>query len=214
MEIPSPLTLIVAVAVFALVPIAITMLTSFVKLAVVLMLLRNALGVQQIPPNIAIYGICVILTAYIMAPVVIEARQVFTEQGLDIHDLPTIVASAEELLQPFKGFLRKHVDPLQVEFFVNSASHLWGPDHSITPDPDGYLILIPAFVTTELTNAFEIGFLVYLPFIAIDLIVSNLLLAMGMMMVSPVTISLPLKLFLFVMIDGWSRLIHGLVLTY
>lgn len=214
MDIPNPLVLIAAVGIFALVPIAITMLTSFVKLAVVLMLLRNALGVQQIPPNMAIYGLCIILTAYIMAPILIEVRQIFEAEAFDPNDLPAIARSADTLLEPFRAFLQKHADPAQTEFFVTSAQHLWPEDHAITADPDSYLILIPAFVISELTNAFEIGFIIYLPFIAIDLIVSNILLAMGMMMVSPVTISLPLKLFLFVMIDGWSRLIHGLVLTY
>src|SRR5690606_35645933 len=113
-----------------------------------------------------------------------------------------------------KDFLQKHVSEGQQEFFHRTTSVLWPPELAATVDRDSWFVLIPAFIVSELTTAFEIGFLIYLPFIAIDLIVSNILLAMGMMMVSPLTISLPFKLFLFVMVDGWTRLIHGLVLTY
>ena len=99
-------------------------------------------------------------------------------------------------------------------FFLNSTQRLWPEEARRDVSSDDLLILVPAFTVSELTKAFEIGFLLYLPFIAIDLIVSNILLAMGMMMVSPLTISLPFKLFLFVVVDGWTRLIHGLVLSY
>jgi type III secretion protein R len=102
----------------------------------------------------------------------------------------------------------------QRDFFVRTARRMWGPEMSADVKPNDFLVLMPAFLVSELTAAFQIGFLLYLPFVVIDLIVSNILLAMGMMMVSPVTISLPLKLFLFVAVDGWTRLIHGLVLTY
>ena len=97
---------------------------------------------------------------------------------------------------------------------MRTAQRMWGPKLSEGITQRDFIVLMPAFVVSELTAAFQIGFLLYLPFVVIDLIVSNILLAMGMMMVSPVTISLPLKLFLFVMVDGWSRLIQGLVLTY
>ena len=100
-------------------------------------------------------------------------------------------------------------------FFVNTAENLWGrDDEPAIVDPESFFILLPAFCVSELTKSFQIGFLVYLPFIAIDIIVSNILLAMGMMMVSPVTISLPFKLLLFVMVDGWTLLIQGLVRGY
>jgi type III secretion protein R len=97
---------------------------------------------------------------------------------------------------------------------VQTARKLWGAELAAEVSPRDFVVLVPAFMVSELTAAFEIGFLLFLPFVVIDLIVSNILLAMGMMMVSPVMISLPLKLFLFVMVDGWSRLIRGLVLTY
>jgi type III secretion protein R len=97
---------------------------------------------------------------------------------------------------------------------MDTARRVWGDKSKVEIPADSFFVLIPAFTVSELTSAFQIGFLLYLPFIAIDLIVSNILLAMGMMMVSPMTISLPFKLLLFVLIDGWARLIHGLVLTY
>ena len=197
MEIPNPLTLIAFVAAFAVAPLAVTMLTSFVKLSVVLMLLRNALGVQMIPPNMAIYGISMILTIYIMAPVLMAVKTFIEGSHIDFNNLAAIVGAADEILRPFHQFLQRHVDPAQLDFFVNSTATLWPKNGPLVASPDSYLILIPAFVTSELTNAFEIGFIIYLPFIVIDLIVSNLLLAMGMMMVSPVTISLPFKRLLF-----------------
>jgi type III secretion protein R len=104
--------------------------------------------------------------------------------------------------------------PEQRRFFLSTAKKLWPPELADEATDRDLLIVTPAFVVSELTAAFEIGFLLFLPFVVIDLVISNILMAMGMMMVSPVTISLPLKLFLFVMVDGWSRLIHGLVSTY
>ena len=116
--------------------------------------------------------------------------------------------------EPILGFLQRHTNEREKRFFLDTTRKLWSKEAAATVDKDSFLILVPAFTVTELTSAFQIGFLLYLPFIAIDLIVSNILLAMGMMMVSPMTISLPFKLLLFVLVDGWTRLIHGIVLTY
>ncbi len=113
-----------------------------------------------------------------------------------------------------RSFLIKQSDREQRAFFVRATQDLWGPKMSADVRETDFLILVPAFMVSELVAAFKIGFLLFLPFIVIDLIVSNILLAMGMMMVSPVMISMPLKLFLFVMVDGWTRLIQGLILTY
>ena len=123
------------------------------------------------------------------------------------------VAKAAE---PFRSFLSKHTSDRERAFFVHTAERLWAtdPDTPAVVDHESFYILIPSFCVSELAKAFQIGFLVYLPFIAIDIIVSNILLAMGMMMVSPVTISLPFKLLLFVMVDGWTLLIQGLVRGY
>jgi type III secretion protein R len=213
-QLPDPVTLIAVLGALALVPFIAIMVTSFVKLAVVLTLIRNALGIQQIPPNSAIYGLSIILTIYIMAPIGVSMYDQLRAKDLNLSDRQKLVDDIAEAALPFKDFLQKHTKAEQKEFFFRTTRTMWPPDLANQVGPDNYLILIPAFTVTELTSAFEIGFLVYLPFIVIDLIISNILLAMGMMMVSPLTISLPFKLFLFVLMDGWSRLIHGLVLTY
>lgn len=213
-EMPDPQVLIPALALLGLVPFIAVMTTSFVKLVVVLSLVRNALGVQQIPPNMALHGLALILTLYIMAPVVLHIKA--TLSGADLQNADS--ARLEQLLErsgaPLKTFLLKHSESRERAFFVRTARSLWPQAEALAVTEDNYLVLIPAFTVTELTAAFKIGFLLYLPFIAIDLIISNILLAMGMMMVSPMTISLPFKLLLFVLLDGWTRLIHGLVLTY
>ena len=213
-ELPDPITLIGTLAALALVPFIAIMVTSFVKLAVVLTLIRNALGVQQIPPNSAIYGLSIILTIYIMAPVGLSAYETLKDKPLDIAEGEAFLSNLEEAAQPFKEFLMRNVDPAQQDFFKRTTELIWPKEQSDLVTRDSYFVLIPAFTLSELTAAFEIGFLIYLPFVVIDLIISNILLAMGMMMVSPMTISLPFKLFLFVMVDGWTRLVHGLVLSY
>lgn len=190
------------------------MVTSFVKISVVLTLIRQALGVQNIPPNTAIYGLSIILTVYIMAPVGMSVYDSLKDKDLKLSESQQLLTEVEAAAEPFKAFLKKHVKAEQQDFFFRTTRTIWPERLASQVGPESYMILIPAFTVSELTNAFEIGFLIYLPFIVIDLIVSNILLAMGMMMVSPLTISLPFKLFLFVMMDGWSRLIHGLVMTY
>jgi type III secretion protein R len=217
----DPINLIVIMACVALLPVAVVMTTSFLKISVVLALLRNALGVQQVPPNMALNGLALILSAYVMAPVLgkvlDEVRQVYpavaqTETSEQRFD--TLITAVDRGLGPMRGFMLKHSSPVQRTFFMDTAASLWGEEAAKGLQDDNLLVLIPSFMVAQLTSAFQVGFLLYLPFIIIDLIVSNILLAMGMMMVSPVTIAIPLKLFLFVMLDGWTKLIQGLVLSY
>ncbi|CDM23306.1 Type III secretion inner membrane protein [Castellaniella defragrans 65Phen] len=220
----DPISLAIALALLALLPLAAVMTTSFLKLAVVFALVRNALGVQQVPPNMALYGLAVILSAYVMGPVVMqvghELRAVGEPASLSATAEPradpvgAMLNAVARGTEPLRAFMLKNSRPEQRDFFVRTARHLWGEAQARELRQDDMIVLIPAFLVSELTAAFQIGFLLYLPFVIIDLIVSNILLAMGMMMVSPVTISMPLKLFLFVMIDGWTRLIQGLVLSY
>ncbi|MFD4840251.1 type III secretion system export apparatus subunit SctR [Achromobacter sp. NPDC058515] len=217
----DPISLAVVLALLALVPLAAVMTTSFLKIAVVLTLVRNALGVQQVPPNMALYGLALILSAYVMGPVVMQigdelrAPPAAAAPGEPAPDrLEGILDSVARGAEPMRAFMMKNSRPEQRDFFVRTARELWGEQASRNLKQDDLLVLIPSFLVSELTAAFQIGFLLYLPFVIIDLIVSNILLAMGMMMVSPVTISMPLKLFLFVMVDGWTRLIQGLVLSY
>ncbi|RFC42138.1 MAG: type III secretion protein R [Verrucomicrobia bacterium] len=210
----NPVNLAITLALLALVPTLVVVSTAFMKIGVVMLLVRNALGVQQIPPNVAVYGLTLILTAYVMAPVGDRMVTLLSEETGAMKSIPQLVRAARTSAEPMRAFLEKNSKPEQREFFVSTAKRMWGPELSAGVKPNDFLVLMPAFLVSELTSAFQIGFLLYLPFVVIDLIISNILLAMGMMMVSPVTISLPLKLFLFIMVDGWSRLIHGLILTY
>ena len=193
--------------------------TSFLKLAVVMGLIRNALGIQSIPPNMVLNALAVILSFYILAPVGEEMWAIYSKLSADVGPDAKVEEWTEIALksaEPYRQWLDKQTGERERAFFVATAERLWSKDgvESALVDPNSFHILIPSFCVSELSRAFKIGFLVYLPFIEIDIIVSNILLAMGMMMVSPVTISLPFKLLLFVMVDGWTLLIQGLVRGY
>ena len=232
----DPFTLILVLVGLSLLPLVAMVATSYLKIVVVISLIRNALGIQSIPPNMVVNALAVILTFYIMAPVASESWGIIAEtqkarnaatatapatagQAGAVTDAPAQLdlstLDIEKAAEPFRVFLSQHTAPRERAFFINTAEMLWGKDgEPAVVDPESFAILLPAFCVSELTKAFQIGFLVYLPFIAIDIIVSNILLAMGMMMVSPVTISLPFKLLLFVMVNGWTLLIQGLVKGY
>lgn len=226
----NPFSLIVLFVGLSLLPFVAMMATSYLKIVVVMSLIRNALGIQSIPPNMVINALAMILTFYVMAPVASESWNAIVEsqrQGSQPVQTQAVAAPAESstinltsfdfpaAVEPFRKWLSNHTAPRERAFFINTAETLWGKDDNLAVvDPESFYILLPSFCVSELTKAFQIGFLVYLPFIAIDIIVSNILLAMGMMMVSPVTISLPFKLLLFVMVNGWTLLIQGLVRGY
>jgi type III secretion protein R len=210
----DPLNLIFVLGAAAFVPFLAVVATSFIKLSVVFLLVRNALGVQQIPPNMALNALAIILTGYIMTPVIVQTYDILSAGQFTYTSVEGLKAAYEAGREPLAGFLNRHAAEREKLFFLEAARSLWPPDLANRLGPDSIAVVLPAFTVSQLREAFEIGFLLYLPFIAIDLIVSNILLAMGMMMVSPLTISLPFKLFLFVMVDGWSRLILGLVKTY
>jgi type III secretion protein R len=213
----SPALLVVTVVGLALAPFVAVMVTAFTKLVVVLSLLRNALGLQQVPPNLVVNGLALIVTMYVMYPVGLqmgERAQRALPRGEAPVTLTQLVAVADGAKEPLKDFLIRHTSDAERAFFQRTAQRLLpeGRREQIT-DRD-LLVIVPAFTVSELTAAFQIGFLIYLPFLIIDLIVANVLLGMGMMMLSPTTVSLPFKLLLFVTLDGWSKLVHGLVLTY
>jgi type III secretion protein R len=210
----DPIVLAFTLGLMALVPLIVVTTTSFLKISIVLSLVRNAIGVQQAPPNIALYSLALMLTVFIMTPVGYDMTEAFESQPAPTANLPALLTAAKAGAEPIRKFLLANSKPDQRDFFLSQAKRMWPPKVADAARNDDLVILVPAFVVSELTAAFEIGFLLFLPFIVIDLVISNILMAMGMMMVSPVTISLPLKLFLFVMVDGWSRLLHGLVMTY
>ncbi|WP_305879404.1 EscR/YscR/HrcR family type III secretion system export apparatus protein [Luteimonas sp. S4-F44] len=316
----SPALVLVTVVSLALAPFVAVMVTSFTKIVVVLSLLRNALGLQQVPPNVVINGLAIVLSIYVMYPVILDvnaavearlegrpppasvqrqiearAQQQAVREGRAIEVRPAapttatqaetatspaaadglaaeaqargpapdpmfsavrggssndppearepvLPALAEEITQPatpsaapavsgafdtnrlltmidagkepLRTFLIQHSSDAERAFFLRSVQRMLPAERRGDLTPDDFIVVVPAFTVSELTAAFQIGFLIFLPFLIIDLVVANILLALGMMMLSPTTVSLPFKLLLFVLIDGWAKLVHGLVLTY
>ena len=216
MDVATPNLLQLAVGIVALgflSFVAVTM-TSFIRIAVVLFLLRSALGIQQTPPNLILYGIALLLTSYVMAPVANGAYEAALHTSQPFVATSDYVAAAERAEAPIKAFLTRFTSEGERQFFTDATKRVWGPDSGLSVTPNDLIVVVPAFVLSELRRAFETGFLLYLPFIAVDLVVTAVLMAMGMSSVSPTTISVPFKLFLFVTVEGWTRLIHGLVLGY
>jgi len=210
----SPSSALVTVVLLALAPFVAVMVTSFTKIVVVLNLLRNALGVQQIPPNLVLNGLAIILSIYVMYPVIQDMSQRIGELDNIGQTSDSLLEAANVAKEPLRGFLIKHADQRERDFFLKTIKKMLPPERQETVSASDFIVIVPAFTVSELTVAFKIGFLIFLPFIIIDLVISNILMAMGMMMLSPTTVSLPFKLLLFVLIDGWIKLAHGLVLTY
>lgn len=211
----DPVSLIAISVGLGLVPFLLMMTTSYVKIVVVLMLVRNALGVQQIPPQMVLNGLAMILTVFIMAPVASDTFNLIEKEGADKpFEITQVVDTADRVSGPLKAFLTRNTDERVSTMLVSTAQRIWPETMRNQVSKDHWAVVIPAFTLTELTKAFQIGFVLYLAFVAIDLIISNILLAMGMMMVSPTTISLPFKLLLFVTLDGWLKITQGLLLSY
>jgi type III secretion protein R len=217
----NPIVLIIVIGALALAPFGLIMLTSFVKIAVVLSILRSALGTQQVPPNQVITGIALILTVFIMAPVV---EKMYAEAGT-IPNTNAIFSemSVAELLEaskrgkePLRKFLLTHADPAHQKLFFDLSQRMAVKNENDPAAivPDEFRVIVPAFVTTQLTEAFQIGFFIFIPFLIIDMVVANILQAMGMFMLSPTVISLPFKLLLFVLVNGWELIIKNLVLQF
>ncbi len=211
----TPASALLTVVFLALAPFVAVMVTSFTKIVVTLSLLRNALGLQQTPPNVVINGLALILTLYVMYPVGLQMQADMAQRPVAeaSGDTGKMLAYADAAKEPLRTFLMKHSSPRERAFFLRTAQKVIPARAQTLTDRD-FIVVVPAFTVGELTAAFQIGFLIFLPFLVIDLVVSNILLAMGMMMLSPTTVSLPFKLLLFVLIDGWVKLAHGLVLSY
>lgn len=210
----DPVYIVIILVALTLVPFIAIMVTSFVKMAIVISLVRNALGLQQVPPNMVINGLAIILSVYVMMPVGQNMFDILNKAAENQKDFALFLKAATAAKEPVRKFLFKHSKQNERMFFVQTTKAIWQNEQAKEVKSDDLIVLIPAFTVNELTTAFKIGFLIFLPFVIIDLIISNILLAMGMVMVSPMTISMPFKLLLFVLVDGWAKLIHGLVLTY
>ncbi|MGM9482137.1 type III secretion system export apparatus subunit SctR [Roseateles sp. NT4] len=211
----TPASALITVILLALAPFVAVMVTSFTKLVVVLSLLRNAMGLQQVPPNVVMNGLALVLSIYVMYPVGVEMQESLAAAPTTAKaSTSQMLAAADTAKEPLREFLIKHSRPLERAFFLKTAQRSLKPEQAKELSERDFLVIVPAFTVSELTVAFEIGFLIFLPFLVIDLVISNILMAMGMQMLSPTTVSLPFKLLLFVLIDGWVKLTHGLVLTY
>ncbi|MCK5901795.1 MAG: type III secretion system export apparatus subunit SctR [Cocleimonas sp.] len=215
-SVPNPIVLMGVFTLLGLAPFIAILTSSFIKIVIVIHMVRSALGLQQAPPNLAINGLAIILSIYVMAPVVMNAHERFNTHNVSVEDIknPRLKEAVEDSFVPFKAFLTKHSTDKERRFFIDTTQKIWPKKYADKVKDDHLLILIPSFLVSELTSAFQIGFLLYLPFIIIDMIISNILISMGMIMVSPTVISLPFKVLLFVLVDGWVRLLHGLILSY
>ncbi len=211
----DPFLLVFGFLALSLAPFLLMVATSYLKIVIVFSLIRNALGVQQVPPTMLLNGLAIIFTVFIMADVGMDTQKLIMKENFSKNTTITELSEGiEHISPPLKTFLKKHSRPESIEFFYNISHRLMRPENAEKITQDSFFILLPSFAVSELTRAFEIGFLLYLPFIVIDIIISNILLALGMMMVSPMTISLPFKLLLFVLLDGWTKLTEGLVISY
>jgi type III secretion protein R len=216
-----PLVLVVGLALVSLLPFAFMSVTAFVKIATVLQIVRGAIGAQGVPSSTVIMALSGALTLIAMTPTGerIAARAGPLFAGKTIPDTATLVEKgADAVREPLRDFLVANSSPAERERFLDVARRAHqGPDaeaERAALRSDDLTVAIPAFLVTELGEAFAVGFLIYLPFLVIDLVVSNVLLALGMQMMSPTQVSLPFKLLLFVAIDGWGLLARSLVSGY
>lgn len=210
----QPLSMMGLLALMALLPFAVVMLTSFSKIAVVLSIARTAMGTQQAPPTIVLTGLAAVLSGHIMAPV---AERMFTAGQRAYEEAGSgaqVLSAAAEVAQPLREFLLKHGSAESRSRFVELARELRPLGEADRLSEEDLAVIVPAFVTTELTEAFQLGFLVFLPFLLVDMLLANVLLALGMQTLSPSQVSLPFKLLLFVAVDGWELLARGLILGY
>jgi flagellar biosynthetic protein FliP len=200
--------LIALLTVLSLAPSILVMMTSFTRIVVVLSLLRTALGTATAPPNAVIISLALFLTGFVMWP----AFTTSYDAGIRplLANEITVDQAFERATQPFRTFMLKHVRDKDLKLFNDMANEPAPP----TPEQISLRILIPAFMISELKRAFEIGFLLFLPFLIIDLVVASVLMSMGMMMLPPVVVSLPFKLIFFVLVDGWSLVAGSLIQSY
>ena len=204
------LELLLMLTVIALLPSILVMMTSFTRIVIILSFVRNALGVQQVPPSMVMVGISLFLTLFIMDPVISEintnAYQPYTQEEISQEEA---LRRAEE---PLKELMLRQTELSSINMYIDLANLEPPGEEELTELP--MTVIIPAFMTSELKRAFMSGFLLFLPFLLIDIVVSTTLMSMGMFMLPPATIALPFKLLLFVTVDGWQLLFHTLVQSF
>ena len=217
----QPISVMVGLSALSLLPFMIIMLTSFVKIAVVLSIVRQALGTNQVPPTQILTGMSIVFTVYVMHPVGLRILHIMDTEadlraasGKNTRDSDLFIDVGKKALGPIREFLTHHTHVQDQRLFYTLAQRMNAEESKDTIAKDSLTVLIPSFVLSELTEAFQIGFIIFLPFVVIDMVCANILLALGMQMLSPTTVSLPFKLLLFILVDGWVLLTRGLVLGY
>ncbi|KVD78015.1 type III secretion system protein [Burkholderia sp. ABCPW 14] len=221
----NEIALIVLLSVATLLPFIVASGSCYIKFSIVLVLVRNALGIQQVPSNLALNSIALIMSLFVMMPVTQKAYHYLQHHQLDMTSSESVNEFVDGGLGDYKRYLRRYSDPELVKFFEKSQTASLDADESdgegnggaateANVPGDSLFALLPAYALTEIKSAFKIGFYLYVPFLVVDLVVSSVLLALGMMMMSPVTISVPIKLILFVAVDGWTLICKGLVMQY
>lgn len=206
-DINPVLQMLVVMSAFSLMPFMFCCMTSFLRFTIVFSMLKTAMGTQQVPPSIVIIGLSMILTFYTMGGVFQKMYDMGSVPYKSSHNL---VLALEEGSKPLKEFMMKQTRESDLAFFVELSQKT--PPKS--PEEITIWEVAPAYILSELKTSFEIGFIVFIPFVVLDLIVANILLALGMFMLSPTIISLPFKLLIFIAVDGWALIVQGLVQSY
>lgn len=204
----SALSLLLLITVLSIAPGIMVLMTSFTRIVIVLGFVRTSLGTQQMPPNQVLIGLAMFMTFFIMAPTFGQVNDVALQPYLKGEISQT--EAFEQAAIPMKEFMGAHTRPKDLQLFLNYTKT--DPPASIQETP--LTVLVPAYAISELKTAFTMGFLIFIPFLVIDMIVASTLMAMGMMMLPPIMISLPFKLLLFVMVDGWYLVVRGLLLSF
>lgn len=204
-EVSTAVQMLVMLTVLSLAPAILLMLTSFTRIVIVLSLLRQAVGIQQLPPNQVIVGLSIFLTVFVMAPVGQEVHRTAVQPFVDKRISQT--EAFTRALEPLRGFMLRQTRQADLALMVQ-VGHI--PQPRTVGDLPTH-VLIPAFALSEIKTAFQMGFLLFVPFLIIDLVVASVLMSMGMMMVPPAMIALPLKILLFVLADGWAHVVRALV---
>lgn len=199
--------LLIVMASMTFIPFIFVCMTSFLRFIIVFSILKTALGTQQVPPGMVIVGLSMILTFYTMGPVF---QQMYDAGYKPYKQTGSIALALSEGSEPLKRFMLKQTEQRDLAFFIE----LEGKKPPRTPDDITLFEAAPAYIINELKHGFEIGFVIFIPFIVIDLVVANILLALGMMMLSPTIISLPFKILIFIAVDGWGLIVHGLVKSF
>jgi type III secretion apparatus YscR/HrcR family protein len=210
-------SLIALVTLTAIIPFIVAAGTCYIKFSIVFVLIRNALGIQQVPSNMTLNGIALFLALFVMTPIIQKGYEQYQSEHVQINSIDSLIQFSDTGLNGYRTYLKKYSDPELLEFFEKAQAGRLSEEPrnkaEVAEDPS-IIALLPAYALSEIKAAFKIGFYLYLPFIVVDMVISCILLALGMMMMSPVTISVPIKLILFVAMDGWSLLSKGLVMQY